>query len=74
MSDASYFEKFGLKIDKERVLTYSQLSCPLDCRYCFVEDLNRVQKFDTAYLTEEQIKQLENLPQKIKLIRHQSQS
>jgi sulfatase maturation enzyme AslB (radical SAM superfamily) len=45
------FEKEGLKIDKERVLTYSELSCPLDCKYCFVDDLSSSnQKVGVPYL------------------------
>lgn len=33
------YDEAGLKIDKNRVLTYSQLSCPLECTYCFVNDM-----------------------------------
>ena len=62
------FEKEGLKIDKERVLTYSQLSCPLECRYCFVDDMNYNQKSGVAYLSENQFELLENLPDEIKTI------
>lgn len=38
--ESGQFEEKGLKLDKDRVLTYSQLSCPFGCRYCFVDDLN----------------------------------
>ncbi len=62
------YEQSGLKIDKDRVLTYSQLSCPFDCSYCFVEDLNFNQKRNVAYLTQEQQKLLEELPKEIKMI------
>ena len=58
----------GLKIDKDRVLTYSQLSCPLDCTYCFVDDMTTNQSRNVAYLTNKQIDLLEKLPEKIKLI------
>lgn len=66
--DNKIFEKEGLKIDKERILTYSQLSCPLDCRYCFVEDMNFNQKRDVAYLTEKQFELLGQLPEQIDTI------
>ncbi len=42
--EKNIYEQKGLKIDHDRVLTYSQLSCPLECSYCFVEDLNFNQK------------------------------
>ncbi|MBI2475597.1 hypothetical protein HYV69_04225 [Candidatus Uhrbacteria bacterium] len=38
------FEKNGLKIDNERVLTYSKLSCPFDCTYCFVDGMTQEQE------------------------------
>jgi len=62
------FEKEGLKIDKERVLTYSHLGCPLDCKYCFIEDINFNQQTDVSYLSEKQFKLIETLPEEIKLI------
>lgn len=62
------FEKEGLKIDKERLLTYSQLSCPLDCKYCFVEDLNFNQKRNVAYFSEKQFALLSELPESVNLI------
>jgi len=66
--DKSTFEKEGLKIDQDRVLTYSQLSCPLECKYCFVGDMNYNQKRNVSYLTPEQSKLLEKLPKEINLI------
>jgi len=68
MFDNKIFEQEGLKIDKERVLTYSQLSCPLDCKYCFVNDLNFNQSKNVAYLSEKQFELMEQLPHQIKLI------
>lgn len=62
------FEQKGLKIDKDRVLTYSQLSCPLDCKYCFVEDMNFNQKKNVAYLSDEQLELIGKLPEEIKII------
>jgi len=62
------YEQNGLKIDRNRVLTYSQLNCPLECRYCFVDDLNFNQKRKVAYLTQEQQGLLEKLPEEVKLI------
>lgn len=62
------FEGEGLKIDKDRVLTYSQLICPLECLYCFSSDLNFNQLPDVAYLSEKQLQLLEGLPREIKMI------
>ena len=62
------FEKHGLKIDKERVLTYSKLICPLDCTYCFVEDMTQEQEKGISYLSQEQVSLLQNLPEQVKLI------
>lgn len=62
------FEKRGLKIEKERVLTYSHLSCPLECRYCFVEDMTSNQQKNVSYLSVEQIKLFKKLPEQVKLI------
>ena len=62
------YEKHGLKIDKDRILTFSQLRCPLDCSYCFVDDLNFNQQKNVAYLSQEQFALLEKLPEEIKLI------
>lgn len=66
--ERNVFERHGFKIDKDRVLTYSQLSCPLDCKYCFVDDMNSNQEKGVAYLTEEQLKIIGDLPEEIKLI------
>lgn len=52
--EKSLFEEEGIKIDKDRVLTYSHLSCPLDCKYCFIDDLRFNQLKNVAYLTEKQ--------------------
>ncbi len=62
------YDKEGLKIDKNRVLTYSQLSCPLECTYCFVNDMTTNQMKNVAYLTESQMNLLENLPEEINLV------
>lgn len=62
------FEDEGLRIDENRVLTYSQLVCPFDCKYCFSNDLNFNQKKDVAYLSEKQLELFNELPQDIKMI------
>jgi len=62
------FEKEGLKIEGDRVLTYSKLSCPLDCTYCFVEGMNFNQEKDIAYLSEKQFELIRQLPEEIKII------
>ncbi len=62
------FEDQGLKIDKERVLTYSKLSCPLECTYCFVDEMTQEQSKGVTYLNEEQLRLLQNLPEQVKLI------
>jgi len=62
------FEQKRLILDKERVLTYSQLYCPLECRYCFSGDLQFEQQNGVAYLTTEQFELLRVLPDEIKLI------
>ncbi len=59
------FEKEGLKIDEERILTYSKLGCPLDCKYCFVGDLEYNQEKDVPYLTSSQLELLEKAPKNI---------
>jgi hypothetical protein len=66
--EESPFEKAGLKIDQERILTYSKLSCPFDCRYCFVDDLSEQQQEGVSYLSENQLDLLAQLPEKISLI------
>lgn len=62
------FEEAGLKIDGDRVLTYSRLSCPLDCTYCFVDDMNFNQERGVAYLSEEQHELLSRLPEDVRII------
>lgn len=62
------FEKEGLKIENDRVLTYSRLSCPLGCRYCFAEDVNFDQKKQVAYLSAQQLELLGRLPEEVKMI------
>lgn len=68
MGNFEKFEKAGLKIEKDRVLTYSKLSCPLDCRYCFVDDLNKDQQKNVVYLSDEQLDLLQTLPEEVKII------
>jgi DNA repair photolyase len=67
-SEKNLFENKGLKFDQERVLTYSSLKCPLNCRYCFVEDMSHEQENHTAYLSDEQFELLTKLPEEITLI------
>lgn len=62
------FENAGLKIEKERVLTYSKLSCPLDCTYCFVDEMTQEQSRGVSYLSDEQLDLLQNLPEEVRLI------
>lgn len=64
------FEDLGLKIEKDRVFTYSKLSCPLECTYCFVDDMdvNFNQEKGVAYLSNEQFDLLDKLPDDVKLI------
>jgi DNA repair photolyase len=62
------FERHGLKVDKERVLTYSKLLCPLNCTYCFVDEMTQEQEKGVSYLSAEQVKLLQNLPEQIKLV------
>jgi len=63
-----YFEEKGLKIDKERVLTFSKIRCPLECKYCFADDLNIEIEGDGTYLSKEQLDLLKKLPEEVKLI------
>jgi DNA repair photolyase len=62
------FEQKGLIIEKDRVLTYSKLICPLECKYCFVEALNNDQQKRVAYLSEEQLTLLSQLPINVRTI------
>jgi hypothetical protein len=62
------FTEQGLIIEKDRVLTYSKLVCPLECKYCFVEALKNDQQQRVAYLSEEQMALLNQLPQEVRTI------
>lgn len=62
------FEQNNLKIDRERILTYSRLICPFDCTYCFVEDISPSRESSALYLSEKQLDLLEHLPENIQLI------
>lgn len=62
------FEKEGLVLNKERVLTYSKLKCPLGCRYCFSEELSPKQEKGVVYLSDKQLELLKKLPEEIELI------
>ena len=62
------FAEQGLIIEKDRVLTYSKLVCPLECKYCFVEALNNNQQKRVAYLSEEQMSLLSQLPSEVRTI------
>lgn len=67
-SEFKQFENAGLKIEKERVLTYSKLSCPLGCTYCFVDEMTQEQSRGVSYLNDEQLSLLKNLPKDVSLI------
>ncbi len=67
-SEKSLFEKEGLHLEKERVLTYSKLFCPLGCKYCFAEDLEGRSGDKVSYLSEDQLNALEKIPPEISLI------
>ena len=57
------YESASLVIEKDRVLTFSNISCPLGCRYCFANEIVRhFQDNKGAYLSEEQFQLLEQLP------------
>lgn len=63
------FNQEGLVLDKDRVLTYSKLSCPLECRYCFVDDLSSAeQQKGVVYLSPEQLELMKSLPDEVSLI------
>ena len=62
------FEQQGIKIDQERALTYSKLSCPFGCTYCFVDEMNQEQSKGAVYLDDQQLELLKNLPEQVKLI------
>ena len=67
-SPSSALIKEGLVVEKDRVLTYSKLVCPLDCKYCFAEKLTKEQSSNTTYLSKEQKELLKTLPENIKTI------
>jgi DNA repair photolyase len=67
-SEKKTFEEAGLKIEDDRVLTYSKLSCPLGCTYCFVDDMNFNQERGVAYLSDEQDELLSRLPEEVRTI------
>ncbi len=62
------FQKDGLVIESDRVLIYSKMVCPLDCKYCFAGDLNSNKNNDNVYLSSKQLELLKNLPENIKTI------
>lgn len=68
MTEKNDFEQVGLKIEGDRVLTYSKLSCPLDCTYCFVDDMDFNQERGIAYLSSEQYELLNQLPEDVRMI------
>lgn len=68
MNEFKRFEDKGLKLDKDRVLTYSQLQCPYGCRYCFAGDMDSNQQRNVEYLTKKQYELLFNLPSHINII------
>lgn len=65
---SSDFDKEGLVIEKDRVLTYSKLICPLDCIYCFAENLSKQHDDQHTYLSEKQRELLKTLPENVKTI------
>jgi len=67
--EKNIFDQKGLVLDKGRVLTYSKLSCPLECRYCFVDDLSSAEQQEgVTYLSTEQLDLMKNLPDEVRLI------
>jgi DNA repair photolyase len=63
------YETANLKIDEDRVLTYSNITCPLECAYCFANEIIRGHENEQGiYLSEEQFGLLEQLPPDIKTI------
>jgi len=63
------YEDSNLKIDEDRVLTYSNIACPLDCTYCFSNEIIRGHENEEGiYLSEEQFDLLEQLPPEITTI------
>jgi len=67
--ERSSYESANLTIDEDRVLTYSNIACPLDCKYCFSNDLIRGYENESGvYLSEEQFDLLEQLPPDVSTI------
>jgi len=62
------FEKNNLIIESDRVLVYSKIFCPLGCKYCFVEDLNKEEDRQNFYLSSNQLELLKKLPENIHTI------
>lgn len=68
--ELSRYEAANLEIDGDRVLTYSRIACPLDCAYCFANEIIAGNaNLDGTHLSEEQFRLLEQLPPDIKTIR-----
>ena len=67
--ETQQYEDANLVIDKDRVLTYSNIACPLDCKYCFANEVIRGRENEKGiYLSEEQFGLLEQLPPEITTI------
>lgn len=66
--DLGKFEQHGLVIEGDRILSYSKLICPLDCKYCFTENLNDAQNSNAVYFPEKQFELLKESSEEIKTI------
>ena len=44
------------------------MSCPFDCEYCFIEDINPNQQRGVAYLSQKQFELIKQLPKEINLV------
>jgi DNA repair photolyase len=63
------FQKENLVIESDRVLVYSKMICPLGCRYCFVEDLERrCGDIRNVYMSPAQLELLGKLPENVRMI------
>ena len=62
------FQKEGMVIESDRILIYSKMSCPLGCKYCFVDDLNGDRDGQDFYLSSGQLELLKTLPENINTI------
>lgn len=67
-SEKGLYEQENLVINKDRVLTYSQLHCPLGCKYCFSEDIDLPRNKGVVYLSDKQLALLKQLPEEIRII------